>query len=249
MIEKVGWVSVSESERISAEKFHNPRISFDSKYWYISVGIDMCQPKVELTEESIGIDVGIKELAICSNEMKFENINKTKKARKQAKKLRRLQRKVSRKYEKNKNGKEYVKTRNVIKLEKQIRLIYRKIANIRLNHIHQATTAIVKTKPSRVVVENLNIKGMMKNRHLSKAIGEQGFNLFMSILLYKCVHYGIDFIKADRFYPSSKTCCKCGFIKKKLKLTERVYKCPVCQNEIDRDYQASINLARYIDTA
>ncbi len=249
LIEKVGWVSVSEPERISEEKFHNPRISFDGKYWYISVGIDMCQPKVELTEESIGIDVGIKELAVCSNEMKFENINKTKKARKQAKKLRRLQRKVSRKYEKNKKGKEYVKTRNIIKLEKQIRLTHRKIANIRLNHIHQATTTLVKTKPSRVVMENLNVKGMMKNRHLSKAISEQGFTLFMSILVYKCVFYGIEFIRADRFYPSSKTCCNCGFIKKDLKLTERVYKCPVCHNEIDRDYQASINLARYKDTA
>ncbi|KEZ91688.1 RNA-guided endonuclease InsQ/TnpB family protein [Lacrimispora celerecrescens] len=249
LIEKVGWVKISEPERIQVDKFHNPRVSFDGKYWYISVGIDMPIPTVELTDGIIGIDVGIKDLAVCSNKMKFENINKTKRTKKQAKKLRRLQRKASRKYEKNKNGKEYVKTSNIIKLEKQIRVTHRKIANTRLNHIHQAAAAIVKTKPSRVVMENLNVKGMMRNRHLSKAIGEQGFNLFMCILMYKCLFYGIEFVKADRFYPSSKTCCNCGYVKKDLKLNERVYQCPVCHNEIDRDYQASINLARYMDTA
>ena len=157
-----------------------------------------------------------------------------------------MQRKISRKYEKNKKGKEYVKTGNIVKLEKKIRLTHRKIANTRLNHIHQATAELVKTKPSRIVVEELNIRGMMKNRHLSKAIGEQGFNLFLIILAYKCAFYGIEFVEADRFYPSSKTCCMCGYIKKDLKLTERVYKCPVCNNEIDRDYQASINLSKYI---
>jgi putative transposase len=249
LIEKVGWVRVSEPERIATDKFYNPRISFDGKYWYISVGADTPAPPVELTDETVGVDLGIKDLSICSNGIKFGNVNKTKKTRKQAKKLRRLQRKVSRKYETNKNGKEYVKTRNIIKLEKKIRLIHRKIANTRLNHIHQATTAIAKTKPRRVVMEDLNVKGMMKNRHLSKAIGEQGFNLFTCILMYKCVFYGIEFVKADRFYPSTKTCCKCGYIKKDLNLSERIYKCPVCHNEIDRDYQASINLARYKDTA
>ena len=249
LIEKVGWVRVSEPERVIANKFYNPRVSYDGKYWYISVGIEAEELTVELTDESIGIDLGIKDLAVCSNEMKFENINKTAKTKKQAKKMRRLQRKVSRKYEMNKNGKEYVKTGNIIKLEKQIRLTHRKIANARLNHIHQATTALVKTKPSRIVMENLNVKGMMKNRHLSKAISEQGFNLFLVILAYKCAFYGIELIEADRFYPSSKTCCNCGSIKKDLKLSERIYKCPVCNNEIDRDYQASINLARYCDTA
>ena len=201
LIEKVGWVRVSEPERVIANKFYNPRVSYDGKYWYISVGIEAEPLTVELTDESIGIDLGIKDLAVCSNEMKFENINKTAKTKKQAKKMRRLQRKGSRKYEMNKNGKEYVKTGNIIKLEKQIRLTHRKIANARPNHIHQATTALVKTKPGRIVMENLNVKGMMKNRHLSKAISEQGFNR------------------------------------------------PVCNNEIDRDYQASINLARYCNPA
>jgi putative transposase len=246
LIEKVGWVRVSEPERILDTKFYNPRISFDGKYWYISVGQDVGKPNPTLTNESIGIDLGIKDLAICSNNMTFGNINKARKTKKQTKKLRRLQRKVSRKYEMNKKGKEYVKTRNIMKLEKQIRLQHRKIANIRLNHIHQATTELAKTKPERIVMENLNVKGMMKNKHLSKAIGEQGFYNFKRILLYKCDFYGIKLVEADRFYPSSKTCCNCGNIKKDLKLRDRTFKCTSCGNEIDRDYQASINLSRYI---
>jgi len=245
LIEKVGWVRISEPERIADSKFYNPRISFDGKYWYISVGQDVARPTVELTDKSVGIDLGLKDLAVCSDGKAYKNINKAPTTKKQAKKLRRLQRKISRKYEVNKNGKEYVKTGNIIKLEKQIRLLHRKLANVRLNHIHQATTAIVKTKPSRVVMENLNIKGMMKNRHLSKAIGEQGFYNFKRILSYKCEFYGIEFVEADRFYPSSKTCCECGCIKKDLRLSDRIFKCPNCNNEIDRDYQASINLSKY----
>ncbi|MCL2399456.1 MAG: transposase [Defluviitaleaceae bacterium] len=245
LLEKVGWVKLSEPERVLQGKFYNPRITFDGKYWYISVGQEVQKPKMQLTDESIGVDLGIKKLAVCSSKYEVENINKAPKAKKQAKKLRRLQRKISRKYEINKKGKEYVKTSNIIKLEKEIRLIHRKLTNIRLNHIHQATTAIVKTKPSRVVMENLNIKGMMKNRHLSKVIGEQGFYNFKRILEYKCNFYGIQFVKANRFYPSSKTCCECGHIKKDLKLSDRLFKCSHCNSEIDRDYQASVNLSRY----
>jgi putative transposase len=249
LLEKVGWVRISEPDRIKSDNFKNPRISFDGKYWYASIGQEVQEPTVTLTDETIGIDLGIKELAVCSNGQRFKNINKTPKSKKQSKKLRRLQRKVSRKYEMNKNGKEYVKTSNIVKLEKKIRHTHRKIANTRLNHIHQATTAIVKTKPSRIVMENLNVRGMMKNRHLSRAIGEMGFNMFLCMLAYKCIFYGIELVLADRFYPSSKLCSNCGHIKKDLKLKERVYKCPSCGNEIDRDYQASINLARYPNSA
>jgi putative transposase len=245
LIEKVGWVRISEPERITVMKYSNPHIKHDGKYWYISVGIECEKPVVDLTNESVGIDVGIKDLAICSNDMKFKNINKKKKTKKQTKKLRRLQRKASRKYQKNKQKGKFVKTGNIVKLEKEIKLVHRKIANIRLNHIHQATAAIVKTKPSRVVMENLNVRGMMKNRHLSKVIGEQGLYSFKSIMKYKCEYYGIEFVEADRFYPSSKTCVKCGYIKKDLKLSDRVYRCPVCGNEIDRDYQAALNLSNY----
>ncbi|RXM73563.1 RNA-guided endonuclease InsQ/TnpB family protein, partial [Clostridium tetani] len=168
LIEKVGWIKISEQIPMDV-KYTNPRVSFDGKYWYLSVGIEKEKPKVELTDESIGIDVGVKDLAICSNGMTFKNINKTRLVKKLEKRLRRLQRKISKKYELNKERRKFVKTCNIIKLEKKIRLLYRRLSNIRNNHLHQATTKIVKNKPSRVVMETLNIKGMMKNCHLSKA--------------------------------------------------------------------------------
>ena len=145
----------------------------------------------------------------------------------------------------NKEGRKFVKTSNIIKLEKQIRLIHRRLSNIRNNHLHQATTKIVKTKPSKVVMETLNIKGMMKNRHLSKAIAQQGLYEFKRQLDYKCQLYGIDFVEADKWYPSSKTCSECGHVKTRLSLSERTYICEDCGVVIDRDYNASINLSRY----
>jgi putative transposase len=244
LIEKVGWVKTAEQIPMNV-KYANPRISFDGKYWFISVGIEKEKPIVKLTNESIGIDVGIKYLAICSNGMTFKNINKTKKVKKSEKKLRRLQRKISKKYDLNKEGRKFVKTSNIIKLEKKIRLMHRKLSNIRNNHLHQATTKIVKTKPSRVVMETLNIKGMMKNKHLSKAIAQQGLYSFKRQLKYKCEFYGIKFVEADKWYPSSKTCSECGHVKTKLSLSERTYICEECGAIIDRDFNASINLSRY----
>ena len=225
-------------------KYTNPRISYDNKYWYLSVGIEEEMPVVQLTGESLGIDVGIKELAVCSNGMTFKNINKSKEVRRLKKSLKRKQRQCSRKYEKNKKGKEYVKTKNIAKLENQIKLIHRRLSNIRLNYIHQVTRMIVKTKPSRIVMEDLNIKGMMKNKHLSKAIAEQCLYDFKLKMKYKCEFCGIDFVEADRYYPSSKLCSCCGSIKKDLKLKDRIYKCS-CGLNINRDYNASINLSRY----
>lgn len=246
LLEKIGWVTIKPNQLpTSSCKYVNPRVSYDGKYWYISVGLDQEQPQAELKEESIGIDVGIKELAICSNGMTLDNINKTRVIKKLEKKLRRLQRKVSNKYQKNKNGKEYVKTSNIIKLEKQIRLLHRRLANIRVNHLHQATNKIVKTKPSKIVMETLNIKGMMKNKHLSKAIAGQCLYEFKRQLKYKCEWYGIGFVEADKWYPSSKICSGCGNKKQKLSLSERTYKCECCGLVIDRDYNASINLSRY----
>lgn len=244
LIEKVGWVNTSEQLPIDV-KYNNPRISYDGKYWYISVGIEVENPVVELTGESVGIDVGIKDLAVCSNAMTFKNINKTKLVKNLEKRLRRLQRKISKKYEMNKEGRKFVKTSNIIKLEKQIRLIHRRLSNIRNNHLHQATNKIVKTKPSRVVMETLNIKGMMKNKHLSKAIAEQCLYDFKVKLKYKCEFNGIEFVEADKWYPSSKTCSECGHIKSRLSLSERTYICEDCAAVIDRDYNASINLSRY----
>ena len=243
LVEKVGWIKTSEQLPLG-QKYTNPRISFDGKYWYVSVGIEQEQVIGQLTNEVLGIDVGVKVLASCSNCMEFKNINKTQSIKKSEKRLRRLQRKVSRKYQKNKEGVRYVKTCNIIKVEKQIRLLHRKLNGIRSNHIHQATHAIVKTKPCKVVIETLNIKGMMKNRHLSKAIAQQKLYDFKSKLQYKCEKHGIELVEADKWFPSSKLCSSCGTINQDLKLSDRVYKCE-CGLVINRDFNASINLSRY----
>lgn len=242
-IEKVGWIKTNEQLPIGV-KYSNPRISYDNKYWYLSVGIEQEEIQEELTNVSLGIDLGLKNLAICSDGTIYKNINKTYIVRKIEKRLKRLQRQVSRKYELNKKGKEYVKTKNIIKLEKQIQQTHRRLANIRNNYLHQTTTSIVKTKPYRIVIEDLNVKGMMKNKYLSDAIRKQGFYEFRRQLEYKCKFRGIELIIADRFYPSSKTCSQCGKIKKDLKLSDRVYKCS-CGLVIDRDLNASINLSKY----
>ncbi|MEK4501070.1 RNA-guided endonuclease InsQ/TnpB family protein [Bacillus sp. FSL R12-0069] len=243
LIEKVGWIKTSELIPM-VDKYKNPRVSFDGKYWYLSVGIETKIFKPKLSKESVGIDVGIKNLAVYSNGMTFKNINKSKVVRKIEKHLHRLQRRVSRKYEMNKEGSRFVKTSNIIKLDKKIRYLHRRLANIRNNHTHQATTAIVKTKPCRIVMETLNIKGMMHNKHLSKAISQQKLYDFKIKLQYKCEKYGIQFIEADQWFPSSKMCSDCGRIKNDLKLSDRIYHCE-CGHEIDRDVNASINLSRY----
>ena len=247
LIAKVGWVKTKEQVPIGC-KYTNPRISNDGKYWYLAVGIEKETISEKLSGECIGVDLGIKDLAICSNGMKFKNINKSGKVKKEEKKLRRMQRRVSRKYVMNKDGTSYVKSKNIIKLEKEIKLKHRRLSNIRKNHLHQATTAIVKTKPSRVVMETLNVKGMMKNKHLAKSIGKMGFYEFKRQMKYKCELRGVEFVEADLWYPSSKTCSKCGHIKERLSLSERIFKCDnvECNHELDRDYNASINLSRYV---
>ena len=256
LIEKVGWVKLSKPNSIPiGVKYTRPTVSYDNKYWFISVGVEQGINEVKLTGESIGVDVGIKDLAIVSNiEKPFKNINKSKTVRKLEKKKKRLQRKLSRKYDMLKSekafkkGERLKKTSNIIKLEKQSKLVDRRLSNIRNNHIHQATNAIVKTKPSRVVMETLNIKNLMNNKHLSKAIQEQCLYEFKRQMKYKCEFNGIEFVEVDRFYPSSKMCSSCGKIKKDLKLKDRVYKCD-CGLVIDRDKNASINLAKYESVA
>ena len=226
-------------------KYTNPRISFDKKYWYIAVGVEQEFEQQELSDEVTGIDLGISELAVCSNGQVFKNINKTKEVRKTEKRLLRLQRRASRKYEMNKRGEnQFVKTSNLIKIEKRIQRLHRRLRNIRDNHIHQATNAIVKAKPCKVVMEDLNVSGMMKNRHLSKALANQKLYEFIRQMKYKCEKFVIEFVRVDRFYPSSRTCSSCGHVKKDLKLSDRVYKCE-CGLEIDRDLNASINLANF----
>ena len=244
--QKLNWIRLAECGRIPIEnvKYMNPRIKYDGINWYITVNVEYEDCITFPSNEGIGIDLGIKDLAICSNEHKYQNINKTEKIKKIEKRKRRLQRSISRKYEKNKKGGCYCKTSNIIKSEKEFLKLNHRLTNIRQNYLHQTTTEIVKTKPSYIVLEDLNVKGMMKNKHLSKAVQQQRFGEFRKQIEYKSSWNNIPVIIADRFFPSSKLCSCCGNIKKDLKLSDRIYKCE-CGNVIDRDYQASLNLKRY----
>ena len=244
--QKLNWIKLAEVDRIPlGAKYKQPRITFDGLNWFISVAVEFEPEKVETTDETLGIDLGLKNLAVCSDGKIYPNINKTKTVRKLKKKQRRLQRRISKKYFMNKKGESYRKTRNIIKSEKLLLRVYHRLKNIRQNYRHQITTSIIKRKPRLIVLEDLNVSGMLKNRHLSKAVQEQGFYEFRRQIEYKAEWTGIKVIIADRFYPSSKLCIKCGRIKKDLKLSERIYRCE-CGNEIDRDLQAAINLTRYI---
>jgi len=257
IIEKIGKVKyqtnyILPQGRDFCGKFKNPRIKYKNNKWILSFGMECNNQAQTLTDNSMGIDLGIKDLAIVSygNEyFVFHNINKTKKIKLLNQKLKHLQRNVSRKYEYNNKNiifeYKWFKSKNIVKEQNKINKIYDKLSNIRKNYIHQITRELVNLLPYRVVMEDLNIKGMMKNKHLSKAIQEQCFYEFTRQIKYKCEEYGIEFIQVDRFYPSSKTCSECGSIKKDLKLSDRIFICPECGFEIDRDKNASLNLMRY----
>ena len=247
-IEKIGKVKYSSNYKIpKLDKYTNPRCHFDGKYWYLTFGFEHGESQASLNEDlSIGIDLGISHLAIVNHlDKPIKNINKSKEVRRLKKKLKRLQRQVSRKYEMNKKGSKFVKTNNIIKLERQIKLVHRRLNNIRNNHIHQATSKIIKLNPYRVVMEDLNVSGMMKNKHLAEKIAEQKFYEFKRQMKYKCQFNKIEFVEADRWYPSSKACSCCKNIKKDLKLSDRTYICNECGLVIDRDKNASINLGNY----
>ncbi|ACA46151.1 IS200/IS605 family element transposase accessory protein TnpB [Clostridium botulinum] len=247
-LEKIGKVKCRvdyDMDLTTIKKFSNPRIYFNSRVWVLLVGIETPVEKTKLNDFSLGIDLGIMQLAITNiDDLYVKNINKTYTVKKLNKKLKRLQRQCSRKYEENRKGGGYQKTKNIAKLEKKIKKLHSRIKNIRLNHIHQSTSKMVKTKPFRVVMEDLKVSNMMQNRHLSKAIAEQGFDIFINKMKYKCQQYGIEFIQVPTFYPSSKTCSNCGCIKKDLKISDRIYKCS-CGFICDRDKNASYNLANY----
>ena len=229
-------------------QYTNPRIKYDGVHWWITVGVECRESSTIPYNEGIGIDLGIKDLAVCFDKKKYENINKTQKIKKLEKRKRRLQRCVSRRYEKNRKGGCYCKTKNIIKREKELLKLNHRLTNIRQDYLHQTTSEIIKRKPSFICIEDLNVRGMMKNRHLSKAVQQQGFYKFRKQIEYKSAWRNIPVIIADRFFPSSKLCSCCGTIRKDLKLSERVYKCE-CGNVIDRDYQAALNLKRYGETA
>lgn len=222
------------------ENVKNPRIKYDGKYWYFTCGIEVQSFQTNIGG-SLGVDLGIKYLAYCSDEVVYENINYSNTVKKLKRRLKLLQRRLSRKYEANRSGNKYNKTKNIIKLENKIRLIHRRLRNIRDTYLHQVTYQIV-SRAKNICIEDLNVSGMLKNKHLSCAISEQCFYKFRQYLEYKCNLYGNKIKIADRFYPSSKKCSCCGSIKKDLKLSDRTYVCDKCGLVLDRDYNASLNL-------
>ena len=259
--ERLGFVKTTKPlPRIpKGSHYKCPRISFDGKYWYLSFVYEVPDISVELTDLVIGVDLGIKTLATLSTGEFIENINKSRRVKQLEKQLRREQRHLARQLQANtkgyltteKGGRKRIYKRpldlcsNIQETKRKIKLIYRKLQSIRMNHIHQTTSYLVKQLPKGIVIEDLNVKGMMKNRHLARHIQNAMFYEFRRQLEYKCLQYGIYLVVADRFYPSSKTCSYCGDIKSDLKLKDRVYKCDSCGLKKDRDLNAAENLAYY----
>lgn len=243
--QKLNWIKLCEKGRIPTNcKYMNPRFTYDGLHWFVSVSIDVEENTGIPSNEGVGIDLGLKDLAICSDGNIYKNINKTTKVKRLEKKKRMLQRSISRKYNMNKEGERYKKTINIIKREKELLKVIKRLTNIRHNHLHQTTSEIIKRKPSFICIEDLNVSGMMKNKHLSKSIQQQSFHEFRRQIEYKSAWNNIPVIIADRFFPSSKLCSCCGEIKKDLKLSDRIYQCD-CGNIINRDFQASLNLKQY----
>ena len=241
--QKLNWIKLSEKNKIPTNcKYINPHVVYDGVNWFICVGIEFEDNEDMPINSGIGIDLGIKDLAICSNGETFKNINKTQKIKKLEKRKRRLQRKISKKYLKNKKGERYCKTSNIIKSEKKLLKLNHRLTNKRNDHLHKTTSSIVNRKPRFITIEDLNVSGMMKNKHLSKAIQDQKLYEFRRQLEYKCKWNNIELRTVDRFYPSSKLCHECGSIKKDLKLSDRAYVCEECGCVLDRDYNASLNL-------
>lgn len=231
-------------------RFLNIRISFENKKWFVSFGFE-CENQAysKLTDDAMGIDLGIKELAVVAygdKQFVFHNINKSKKMRNLDKRISHQQRVISRKYlcSKMRTGR-YEETKNIVREREKLQKLYIRQKNIRKDYLHQVTHKLVVMLPCCVTMEDLNIVGMMKNKHLSKAVGEQNFSEFIRQIKYKCEWNGIPFVQVDRFYPSSKTCSCCGSIKRDLKLSDRLYICSDCGLVIDRDYNAAINLMKY----
>lgn len=237
---------------IRSLKFKNPRISNIGSKWILSFGLEVDSQDYNLNNFSVGIDLGIKDLAVVfydNNKSKvYHNINKSKKVKYYKSKLKHIQRNLSRKYEKRKSENFYNKemSKNEIRQLKKLQYLFRKLTNIRDNYIHQVTAEIINMFPNRIVIEDLKVSKMLKDKRLSSEIHEQCFWKFREYLTYKCEEKGIELVVADRYYPSSKTCSFCGSVKKNLKLSDRTYICDKCGLTIDRDLNAAINLMNYI---
>ncbi|MDY5997301.1 MAG: transposase [Erysipelotrichaceae bacterium] len=244
-IPTLGWVRLKEKGYIPITKdgwvIKSGTVSIEAGRYYVSVLIEIPDTKIVTnSNDGIGIDLGLKHLAIVSNGKTYKNINKSARLKKLEKQLRRDQRCLSRKYENLKKG-GITQKANIQKQKLKVQRLYQKIKNIRTDYINKSIAEIVKTKPSYITIEDLNVKGMMKNRHLSKAIASQRFYEFRTKLKNKCDENGIELRVVDRWYPSSKLCNCCGAIKKDLKLSDKIYKCD-CGYIADRDYNASLNL-------
>ncbi len=247
-IPTLGWIRLKEFGYIPVNSIvKSGTVSQKADRYYVSILVEENDKKVyKSTNEGVGIDLGVKEFVVCSDGIKFKNINKTSTVKKIEKKLKREQRKLSRKYEslkiRNKNIKEGRATRqNIQKQVVKVQKLHQRLNNIRTDYINKIVSSIIKQKPSYITIEDLNVKGMMKNKHLSKAIASQKFFEFKTKLTFKCKENHIELRIVDRFYPSSKTCSNCGEIKQDLKLSDRIYKCD-CGLTIDRDLNSSINL-------
>ncbi|WP_410378354.1 RNA-guided endonuclease InsQ/TnpB family protein [Clostridium perfringens] len=256
-IPTLGWVRLKEFGYIQTNSIvKSGTVSQKADRYYVSILVEERDIKISnsnigikianTNNEGLGIDLGIKEFAVCSDGIKFKNINKTSTVKKVEKKLKREQRKLSRKYEslKIRNKKEKggnATSQNIQKQVVKVQKLHQRLRNIRTDYINKIVSSIIKQKPSYITIEDLNVKGMMKNKHLSKAIASQKFFEFKTKLMSKCKQNDVELRIVDRFYPSSKTFSQCGEIKKDLKLSDRVYKCS-CGLVIDRDLNASINL-------
>ena len=244
-IPTLGWVRLKEKGYIPTTKngwkIRSGTVSIKAGRYYVSVLVELpdMPQKTNDSTEGIGIDLGLKEFAVVSSGKVYRNINKSVGIRKLEKQLRREQRCLSRKYENLKKGESTQK--NIQKQKLKVQKLHHKINNIRTDYIDKTIAEIVKTKPSYITIEDLNVSGMMKNRHLSKAVASQKFYEFRSKLKAKCDANGIELRVVDRFYPSSKICNCCGNIKKDLKLSDRIYRC-TCGYIENRDFNASLNL-------
>lgn len=255
-IPTLGWVRLKEKGYLPTTKdgfvIKSGTVSMKAGRYYVSVLVDLPERGIpDAQNGGIGIDLGVKDLAIVSNGMIFKNINKQARIKRLEKQLKREQRRLSRKFESLKKTKKGGATqKNIQKQKLKVQKLHQRIDDIRTDYINKVIAEIVKTKPSHITIEDLNVSGLMKNKHLSKAVASQKFYEFRTKLKSKCDENGIELRIADRFYPSSKRCHNCGAIKKDLKISDRIYKCS-CGYIEDRDFNASLNLrdARIYKTA
>lgn len=248
-IPTLDWVRLKEFGYIPATaNVKSGTVSYRAGRYYVSVLCEIeektLNSSILLTSKGMGVDLGLKQFAICDDGTSFRNINKTEKVKKIIKKLKREQRSLSRKYEtlKKRGEKTATKRANINKNVLRVQKLHRRLANIRAEYIKSVVLSLVKSKPAYIAIEDLNVSGMMKNRHLSKAVASQCFFLFNTWLKAKCLENGIELRQVSRFYPSSKICSCCGNKKTQLKLSERTYHCELCHTKLDRDINAAKNL-------